>query len=77
MHIYTESPELNLCPHCKKPKRPHRVCLNCGYYKGEQVIDVLSELTKKERKKKEKEIEERKKEKSEEKGLTWEEMSRK
>lgn len=48
---------LALCPKCGAPKRPHRVCLNCGTYKGRQVIDVLAKLGKKERKKKEKELE--------------------
>jgi ribosomal protein L32 len=28
------------CPHCHQPKLPHRVCKSCGYYKGEQVIQV-------------------------------------
>jgi large subunit ribosomal protein L32 len=26
------------CPQCKAPKRPHRVCMNCGTYKGREVI---------------------------------------
>jgi large subunit ribosomal protein L32 len=28
------------CPHCHEPKLPHRVCSNCGYYKGRQVRAV-------------------------------------
>lgn len=28
------------CPQCKQPKLPHRVCANCGYYAGRQVIEV-------------------------------------
>ena len=28
------------CPQCHQPKLPHRVCANCGYYAGRQVIDV-------------------------------------
>ncbi len=26
------------CPQCKAPKRPHHACMNCGTYKGRQVI---------------------------------------
>ena len=28
------------CPKCKEAVRPHRVCKNCGTYKGETVVDV-------------------------------------
>lgn len=31
------------CPHCHEPKLPHRVCMSCGYYKGEEVIEVVEE----------------------------------
>ncbi len=44
------------CPHCHVSVLPHRLCANCGYYRGRQVIDVLAKLDKKERKKKEKEL---------------------
>jgi rRNA maturation endonuclease Nob1 len=27
------------CPHCHEPVEPHRVCKNCGYYDGKQVIN--------------------------------------
>ena len=33
-----EAPELVRCPQCNEYKRPHRVCHNCGYYNGRQVI---------------------------------------
>jgi ribosomal protein L32 len=26
------------CPSCGAPKIPHRVCMGCGQYNGEQVI---------------------------------------
>jgi large subunit ribosomal protein L32 len=57
MHIFIKAPALAVCPKCGKPVLPHTVCLNCGYYKGKEVIDVLKKLNKKERKQKEKEIE--------------------
>jgi large subunit ribosomal protein L32 len=28
------------CPQCHQPKLPHRVCANCGYYGGRQVLEV-------------------------------------
>ncbi len=78
MHIYLESPSTAVCSKCKKPKRPHTVCLHCGYYKGEEVINVLGKLTKKERKKKEKEMKKKtKEEQPDKKDLTWTEMSKK
>ena len=44
------------CSHCAQAAVPHRVCTNCGYYAGRQVIDVLAALDKKQRKLKEKEL---------------------
>lgn len=31
-------PGLVACPKCHKQKLPHRVCLNCGHYKGKDVL---------------------------------------
>ncbi|NLJ74673.1 MAG: 50S ribosomal protein L32 [Firmicutes bacterium] len=31
---------VNKCPQCQEPKLPHRVCLNCGTYKGRQAVQV-------------------------------------
>lgn len=56
MHIFITPASLTTCKKCKKPVLPHTVCKNCGYYKGNQVIDVMKKLTKKEKKLKEKEI---------------------
>jgi large subunit ribosomal protein L32 len=56
MHLFLEAPTLSLCPKCQKEVLPHTVCQNCGYYKGEMVVDVMKKLTKKERKQKEKEM---------------------
>lgn len=33
-------PNLSVCPQCHEPKPPHQTCLNCGTYKGTQVIAV-------------------------------------
>lgn len=39
---------LGACPHCKKLKLPHRVCLYCGYYKGKPVMLIkVKEVSKK------------------------------
>ena len=31
-------PSIVKCPRCQKMKLAHRVCKNCGYYKGVEVI---------------------------------------
>ena len=77
MHLYLKETEFSICPKCKKPVLPYTVCQNCGYYKGEEVIDVFKKLSKKEKKKKEKEITAQEKKKTEKKPLTWEQMSKK
>lgn len=41
MHIYLKKPSLVDCPQCKQKKLMHKVCGECGYYKGREVIDVL------------------------------------
>ena len=28
------------CPNCGEPHRSHRVCPNCGYYKGRTAVAV-------------------------------------
>ena len=37
-HDRMSPPTVVLCPECSEPKLPHRVCPNCGTYKGRQVI---------------------------------------
>ncbi len=34
---------ISYCPNCKEPKLPHRVCPNCGYYRGREVIGLSEE----------------------------------
>lgn len=70
----------SLCPKCGQQVLPHQLCQNCGTYAGHQIIDVLSKLTKKQRKKKEKELAgqaAQEKEPAPEKGLSIEELSKK
>jgi large subunit ribosomal protein L32 len=46
-HWKLGSPNLSRCPQCGAPKLPHRVCPECGYYEGKEII-----LPKKKEKKK-------------------------
>lgn len=33
-------PGLVACPQCHEPKLPHRVCVNCGHYKGREAVET-------------------------------------
>lgn len=35
-----EAPAKSVCPQCHQPKLPHRVCGECGYYNGKEVIET-------------------------------------
>jgi len=37
-HLALALVQLQPCPQCKKPHRPHNVCTNCGYYAGREVV---------------------------------------
>ena len=77
MHIYIKPATLTTCQKCKKPVRPHTVCQHCGYYKGQEVINILGKLTKKEKKTKEKEMQEVEKEQKGEKPLPIDKLAKK
>ena len=77
MHLFLKKPALTLCKKCGKEKLSHVICWNCGYYKGEEVINVLEKLDKKERKKREKEVKEQEKTESATKPMTMESLSKK
>ncbi len=32
------APAYNACPNCHSPRRPHRVCGVCGFYKGTEIV---------------------------------------
>jgi len=34
---------LQNCDHCSSPKLPHRICGNCGYYNGEEIVTPRDE----------------------------------
>ncbi len=38
-----ENQNLVDCPHCHEKIRQHRVCPNCGYYDGKEVIAKAAE----------------------------------
>ena len=38
------APGLSICPQCHEPKLPHRVCPNCNYYNGKDVVASEAEL---------------------------------
>jgi large subunit ribosomal protein L32 len=39
-HHALKGPNLVACPNCDEPRIPHRVCPNCGFYKGRTVVAV-------------------------------------
>lgn len=39
-HYKAEAVTVQACPRCGDPRRPHRVCPNCGFYGGEQRVQV-------------------------------------
>jgi len=39
-HYVLNIPAYTTCGHCGQSKLSHRVCLECGYYGGKQVIEV-------------------------------------
>jgi large subunit ribosomal protein L32 len=38
-----KKPLVSSCPNCGEPRLPHRVCLNCGQYNGEEVLPPSEE----------------------------------
>jgi len=37
-HDKVVAPQSVPCPHCGDMMKPHRVCPECGYYKGREVV---------------------------------------
>ncbi len=40
-HHGLKAPRLSVCSNCGAYHQRHRVCLECGYYKGEKILDIV------------------------------------
>lgn len=49
-HDFLKPRAVSVCPQCKAPVLPHRVCPSCGHYRGRQVVTVLPKEDKKKNK---------------------------
>lgn len=47
-HHALKAENLVKCSHCGASRRPHHMCLECGYYNGRQVMDLVGEKAKRE-----------------------------
>lgn len=45
-HYKISANETTKCPKCGAEIRPHRVCPECGSYKGKEVVKATEEATK-------------------------------
>jgi len=55
-HHALTPPRLSKCAKCGEAHLRHRVCLNCGTYRGRMVVDVAAKLAKHEQKEKAKKL---------------------
>ncbi len=37
-HHHVKPRQIQYCNQCNEPVLPHRVCSNCGYYQGREVV---------------------------------------
>ena len=56
-HHALKEPHLVKCSDCEELHLKHRVCENCGKYRGKVILDVEKKTIKKEKKAKEKRLE--------------------
>jgi len=42
-HDAIKAQNLVSCSNCGEMRLPHRVCPNCGYYKGREIVEVETE----------------------------------
>lgn len=39
-NIRMTAPQFVECPQCHEAKMPHRICTECGYYDGKEVLQI-------------------------------------
>jgi len=37
-------PTYTTCPQCQETKLPHAVCLNCGHYNGQKILEIKEKI---------------------------------
>jgi large subunit ribosomal protein L32 len=42
-HLHVKPIQIQYCTQCNEPVLPHRVCPNCGYYQGREVVAMEEE----------------------------------
>jgi large subunit ribosomal protein L32 len=42
-HHHIKPTQVQYCPRCEQPVLPHRVCPNCGFYQGREVVQAEGE----------------------------------
>ena len=45
-HHALSTPRLSSCPKCSALHLRHRMCTNCGTYRGREVVDVMKRIVK-------------------------------
>lgn len=75
-HHALDETVLGKCKKCGQDVLSHRACMNCGTYKGREVLDVLAKLDKKDKKKKEKDLQVQEQEEQKNKPLDATELSK-
>lgn len=53
-HHALQGPRISACSKCKAPHVRHRMCAQCGTYRGKEVVDVMAQVTRQAERKKRK-----------------------
>ena len=57
-HLRSKKINLSVCSKCQSPILPHHVCKTCGYYRGNDVLNLAEKTRVKEERRKAREKEE-------------------